>query len=297
MSFHFETHPGFLLVKTDEKYLDDRLAQALDKAVRERNDKLPLVIFDFLSLSDIHPQALKTLSRMLSGFSQNEVKSAFVVRHNVNRFITTSGMDRIIRCFESFEDIIPKTVQQPGDKAKTLEFLNTTLDAAIYTFKVATNTVVTHLKPFMRTQENVPTYDIAAMVGLVSAHFHGNLILAIPTETYIPIMNRLTGGTATEMTPEIRDGVCELLNIIIGQAKANLNQKGFQIKQAIPTLLTGGSFSAAGDGKLRSVIIPFESDAGKFFIELTTNTDRFLSDPAHTDPAHTDKPPSQNKAS
>ena len=273
MPFQFQPNPGYLLVTTKLDYIDDRNMVELDKKLKERNDQFPLVIFDFSPVLDIHPQALRTLSRLLSGYSQNDVKTAFVVKAAVAKFISNSGMDRIIRCYASITEIIPNTSSQTGDKTKTLEFLNTALDAAVFTFKVATNTVVNHKKPFMRDKDNVPQHDVAAMVGLFSAHFHGTLILAFPAGTYLPIMNRLTGGSFNELTPEVRDGVAELLNIILGQAKTNLNQKGFQIKQAIPTLLQGGVFSAAGSSVARSVIIPFECDAGSFFIELTTNSD------------------------
>jgi CheY-specific phosphatase CheX len=85
-------------------------------------------------------------------------------------------------------------------------------------------------------------------------------------------MNRLTGGDFRELTPEIRDGVAELLNIVVGQAKNSLNLKGFQLQQAIPTLVQGGTLFSASSPATRSLIVPFSCDACDFFIELTTNS-------------------------
>jgi hypothetical protein len=75
--------------------------------------------------------------------SQNETKTAFVVKRPVGAYISNLGMDRLIRCFEDVSEITPRLTRPNEDKAKTLDYVNTTLDAAVYTFKVATNTVVT----------------------------------------------------------------------------------------------------------------------------------------------------------
>jgi chemotaxis protein CheX len=259
------------MVRTDQSYFDDKAALALDVELKAHSEKVPLVIFDFLLVEEVHPQALRTLTRITSGMSQNETKTAFVVRHSVSIYIANLGMDRLIRCFEDISEITPKLTRPSEDKAKTLEFLNTALDAAVYTFKVATNTVVTAQKTIIRNGNNFPPHDLAAVVGLVSPEFQGALVLAFPASTYLPIMNRLTGGDFKELTPDIRDGVAELLNIVVGQAKTSLNMKGFQLQQAIPTLVQGGTLFSASSPATRSVIIPFTCDAGDFFIELTTN--------------------------
>jgi chemotaxis protein CheX len=260
------------MVKSDEAWFEDKHALALDAELKKRAEKIPLLIFDFTSIDEMHPQALRTLTRITSGLSQNETKTAFIVTHKISTFITVNGMNRILRCFESLEDIAPKMSPPQEDKARTLEFLNTTLDAAIYTFKVATNTEVTPQKTVIRNGDNGPPHEVAAMVGLVSPQFQGTLVLAFPGSTYLPIMNRLTGGDFKELTPEIRDGVAELLNIVVGQAKTSLNQKGYQLQQAIPTLVQGGKIFTAASPATRSVIVPFTCDAGPFFIELTTNS-------------------------
>jgi len=269
--FKFQNLPGYLMVKTDLVWFDDKAALALDTELKAKVEKIPLVIFDFKAVEDIHPQALRTLTRITSGLSQNETKTAFVVRRTVGVSINNLGMDRLIQCFEDISEIAPKLAAPAEDKAKTLEFLNTTLDAAIYTFKVATNTEVKAEKTVLRTGREFPPHDVAAVVGLVSPEFQGALVLAFPGATYLPIMNRLTGGSFTELTPDIRDGVAELLNIVVGQAKTSLNQKGFQLQQAIPSVIQGGQLYSASSPATRSLIVPFTCDVGSFFIELTTN--------------------------
>ena len=273
MPLKVSVQPGHLQITVESDLLDDKIALELDQELKKQTEKIPMIVFDLSTVKEIYPQALRTIARSLSTLSQNDVKSAFLVQPSVFKFVSQSGMDRMIRCFESIQEIVPRATASTDENHRTLEFLNTALDAAVYTFKVATNTVVTHQKPYLRNESPQPLqYDVAAMVGLVSAHFRGTLVLAFPAKTYLPIMNRLTGGNSTELQEETRDGVAELLNIILGQAKANLNQKGFQIKQAIPTLIEGGKFHSAESSATRSLIIPFTSDTGDFFIELTTDT-------------------------
>jgi hypothetical protein len=64
MGFQFQTMPGYLMIHTDLSCFDDKAALALDVELKVYADKTPLLIFDFLMVEEVHPQALRTLTRI-----------------------------------------------------------------------------------------------------------------------------------------------------------------------------------------------------------------------------------------
>lgn len=53
-----------------------------------------------------------------------------------------------------------------------------------------------------------------------------------------------------------------------GQAKVILNEKGYGIKTAIPSVVSGRNHSLETLTKGPIVVVPFESSKGNFFVEI-----------------------------
>jgi chemotaxis protein CheX len=56
--------------------------------------------------------------------------------------------------------------------------------------------------------------------------------------------------------------------MIFGYAKQILNEKGFGIKMALPSVVSGKDHSLSSSNQGTSLVIPFESVAGNFFVEI-----------------------------
>ena len=71
--------------------------------------------------------------------------------------------------------------------------------------------------------------------------------------------------------PHIDDGVCnavgEIANIISGQARRELAEKGLDLKAPLPSVIEVKGH-AIKHTKIPSIIIPFELDEGKFILDL-----------------------------
>jgi|GEM_PF-1213472 len=260
-----------LIIRSDMSILAEDEANDCAKLLKEQTEaSLEKVIFDFRLSQMIALPALRILTRAVSGFIQNETKIAVVGQKDVLRFIRDQGLNRIFECHSDMTEIQPE-VAPVVQKTKALEFLNTTLEALAYTFKVSTNTEVSAGKAYVRGSGPEPKVEIAAAVGLFSHSFSGSLVLGFPDKTYLAVMSRFIGQEYTEITSDIQDGVAELLNIVLGQAKTALNQKGFALKQAIPTVSRGRNLQVLPAAyNRRSIIVPYTSEIGPFYIELTT---------------------------
>jgi chemotaxis protein CheX len=270
MTVKLQVEKSYISLTTDQEIFDEKEATAAVGQVKECQEHRERLILDLGKCKEVTLGALRALTRALSTVAQYETKVCIIANRESRKLIKEQGLERLFSMHASLDEIVSPN-DPAGARQRALEFLNTTLEAVTYTLQVSTNTKATAGKTFLRGQAEVPGADIAATVGLISAPFTGALILAFPTATYLGIMSRLLGQEYKEMTPDIRDGAAELLNIILGQVKISLNEKGFAIKQAIPTVVLGEKLNVLPSSSRPSVIVPYTSDVGSFYIELTTN--------------------------
>ena len=78
----------------------------------------------------------------------------------------------------------------------------------------------------------------------------------------------MVGESHDNITEEVQDAAGELLNIIFGQAKTVLKGKNYVLERAIPTVLVGEKLRIRYKTKIPTIVLPFESSAGSFHIEI-----------------------------
>jgi chemotaxis protein CheX len=274
MAVRIHIEPGCVMIHASGPSFDDTDAAGCVNLVKTLHEKKQLVIFDFTPVTSISDSSVSTLVKAVEELTKNEAKTTFVVQKPVEKTFKSSPFESLFQCYGSVDEVKKKFGEKAANnKESTLEFLNTSLEAVSYTLKVASNTDATAGKSIVRapnTGAAAPAVDIGASVGIVSTPFNGTLILAFPMKTFLGIMGRLLGKECTELEPGITDGAAELLNIILGQARANLNEKGYSIKQAIPTVVKGNNLQMFNSSSSPSIMVPYTTDVGDFYIELTT---------------------------
>jgi chemotaxis protein CheX len=266
-------HPQHILVTTSFTVVGEAEGRAIFESLKGEPEQRPLVIIDLSQTMDIVPAGLRTLTRSLGTFTENATKVTLISGKEVANIIKTNGLDRLFQCVPTLADALPPGSRPGQGKSQTLEFLNTTLEAVTYTLKITCATEARACKSYLRGAGPEINADIAAIVGIVSTPFQGSLILAMDAKTYLKVMSRMLGQEFSRIDAEIRDGIAELLNMVLGQAKITLNERGFAIKQAIPTVVEGVSLKMTPSSGRPSVIVPYATDAGEFYIELTTSQD------------------------
>ncbi len=157
-------------------------------------------------------------------------------------------------------------------KALDTDFINPFLSGTLRVLQIQASTVAKPGKIFLKTDKSKFSGDISGVIGIVSESFNGSVVISFPEATFLKIMSKMMGETFTELTREISDGAGELTNMIFGQAKVVLNEKGYGIKTALPSVVSGKNHSVESLTAGPIVIIPFESDAGPFFIEICLST-------------------------
>lgn len=151
-----------------------------------------------------------------------------------------------------------------------VNFVQPFVDGTIETLKVQCSTDSKigkmHLKE--KDVESGEPIEIAGIIGLTSDSFSGSISLCFPKTTFLNLMTRMLGEPVTTINRDIEDGVGELVNIIFGFAKRQLNDGGHTLKKALPSIVRGGQIQTRYLTASPVVILPFETDIGAFHMEI-----------------------------
>lgn len=148
------------------------------------------------------------------------------------------------------------------------EFVNPFLTATMHVLKVQAGVEVTAGQIYKKKSDEKISGDISGIIGIVSDAFRGSVIISFPENTFLKIMSSMLGEEFQTVTQDIVDGAGELTNIIFGQAKVVLNEKGYGIKTAIPSVIRGKEHATKTLTKGPVVVVPFTSPAGEFVVEI-----------------------------
>ncbi len=157
-------------------------------------------------------------------------------------------------------------------------FLAPFLIETVEVFEVQASTNVSAGKVYTIDASESLTGDISGVVGIVSDHFMGSIIISFPEETFLEVMSKMLRSPQTVIDKKIIDGAGELTNMIFARAKTTLNSKGMNLKSALPGIILGKGhhfFVAKG---VRRTVVPFDSDAGKFSVEILLSNESAVSE-------------------
>jgi chemotaxis protein CheX len=107
--------------------------------------------------------------------------------------------------------------------------------------------------------------DISAIIGL-SGDVRGAVVMSMKKELAIKIADTLVGTTHTEIDDDVVDAVGEIVNIIAGNVK-NEVQGGEKVVISLPTVVKGKNHTIAWPGKhTRILCISFKYEEDGFYV-------------------------------
>lgn len=167
------------------------------------------------------------------------------------------------------------TIEEAKRRAKgdrpvvDVEFINPFIIATKTVIETQAQTPLSPGKAYLRKPTERIPMEIAGVIGLTCSEFKGSISICFRAEVFLKIYENMVGEKHEAITSEIEDAAGELLNIIFGQAKTVLNdQKGYTLDKAIPTVLVGEKLKLHHQSRNPAIILPFESPAGAFHLEI-----------------------------
>lgn len=278
MNFKAEKYKTLFVVKFEPKFghadhfeLETFLEHGLEDEKSELQQS-SAVVFDFESLANIDFNLTKVLIKIVQAINSKEKKS-FAVKADryTTKFLTEQGvhLDFHASLSSVLETIGP--VKKTSKPKINTEFINPFLTGTIKVLGVQCSVEAKPGKPVLRSENEGLNYDIAGVIGLTSNVFKGSIAICFPEATFLKIMSNMLGEDYTEINEELEDGAGELLNMIFGQVKIELNEKNYKIEKAIPTVVRGKELKVKHLTQTPAIILPFESTAGNFHVEIGLN--------------------------
>lgn len=116
--------------------------------------------------------------------------------------------------------------------------------------------------------ESAPLVDsISGVIGLAGTH-KGILGIHLPNAVAMAITSSFLDMAVEEINEDVEDAVGELANMLGGDVKSFLSDKGRAIELSMPTTVFGQEYDFQPTQDVDKFLIPFKCDAGTFAIEL-----------------------------
>lgn len=132
------------------------------------------------------------------------------------------------------------------------------------TFRTMMGTDVDHKPPIIKGDPM--TFDgVSAIIGLVG-RVTGSLSLHCPEEAALEITAKLLGLDLKTVTPEVKDAVGELVNVVAGVAKRKASESESVFEISIPTIITGRGHSVTPWVKWPNTLVEFTFGLNHFAV-------------------------------
>ena len=108
----------------------------------------------------------------------------------------------------------------------------------------------------------------AAALVYFRGQIEGRVILDMEAQAAAQVASVLSEGEVDPSAPLVFEAVCELANMVIGNAVTQLNDKGFEFRVFPPELVTQEQFEKAGQDS-EATILCFETSRGNVYLNIS----------------------------
>jgi chemotaxis protein CheX len=116
-------------------------------------------------------------------------------------------------------------------------------------------------------EEGYRRKGLAAVVAF-KGQIEGRIILDMEPRAAAKIAEYMAGGAVDPSEPIVSETVCELANMVIGNAVTQLNDRGFQFRVYPPALLTEDQCTKIGSDS-EATILSFDTPAGAVHLNIS----------------------------
>jgi chemotaxis protein CheX len=152
-----------------------------------------------------------------------------------------------------------------GSVDMDIRFINPFIASVKKVFKTMVATDITVGKPVVNPAHQEPIADVSAVIGL-SGDVVGCTILSLPMQTAINASSKFAGIEMDRNHQDFSDALGELANMVVGQAKSQL--EGFNVSISLPSVIVGEEHVVSQSKQRPRLSIPCQSELGPFFVEI-----------------------------
>ena len=121
-------------------------------------------------------------------------------------------------------------------------------------------------------EETYRRKGVAAIIQ-INGDIEGRIILDTDPKTAMYIAAHLAGSEVDASDDLVRETICELANMVIGNAVTSLNDQGFRFKIAPPQIHTADQ-GLSGNEETEALVMCFETTKGSVFMNIAMHYNR-----------------------
>jgi len=266
----YEFQPGvdYTLLKLNGR-LNSNTVKNFDRDLSSYLDTHPgNVVIDCECLEEISYHWIRSLMILVRRLDTEKNKLViFGIRDYILQFLCDQGVSQALPVRDSLSTAI-LTFKSLQKVQLDVQFVNPFLTATMNVLKIQAFTNVKAGAIRCKARDDKFLGDISGVIGMSSDGFSGSVAISFPSQTFLKIISRMLGEEFNAVNNDIIDGAAEITSMIFGQAKLELNQKGYGIKTTLPSVTSVAKDSAQSDIAGPRIVVPFETDVGSFFVEI-----------------------------
>lgn len=148
-----------------------------------------------------------------------------------------------------------------------VEFVNPFINGLLNVLETMAQTTLKPGKP-KRKQSDIAQGDVSGLIGMVGPQVKGSMSITFDEQLALVIMERMVGERHEKIDAEVGDMVGEVTNMICGNAKRDLAEKGFDFGMATPIVVSGKQHTISHQVDGSKLIMPFMCDDGFAHMEI-----------------------------
>ena len=136
------------------------------------------------------------------------------------------------------------------------QYIQPFIDVTKTTFSSFVGVELTVDRPFFMEKSAANEWDISGLIGL-SGEARGAMVIGLKADLAIKLTDMLTGQSHNSIDDDVADAIGEIINIIAGNAKKEL-EESYRLIISLPTIVTGGGHQIKWPhNQTRIICIPF----------------------------------------
>ena len=148
-----------------------------------------------------------------------------------------------------------------------VDFINPLLDAVLNVLSTMAGVEVKPASPYVN-RSGTAAGDITGQIN-IQGFARGVIALSLSKSVILKIVNNMLFENYTEINDDIADAVGELTNMISGQARSSLSEKGMTFQASTPWVVMGKGKPLDHIPAAPILSIPFTSDDGDLVVEIS----------------------------
>ena len=146
-----------------------------------------------------------------------------------------------------------------------MELIQPFINAADAVFAESLN-APTKIVDLSMHEETYRSKGVAALIS-IKGDIEGRVILDLAPEVALKIAGQLAGSPVPESDQVVRETVCELANMVIGNSVTLLNDGGFRFK-VFPPEIHMNEKGLAGSADTEAMVICVETPCGEVYLNI-----------------------------